>query len=298
MKKRALTSLYIVLATALAILSKFLPNQIGTYIFDVFVIFICYIACMEMGNILTLMDKQPEKVFSSFYIVLNYIIMLICTDKLALGYICLIQLGALVVYNFIVSIYAYATNKEAGYKSAFKTALYTLINCVYPTFMFGLMLQINHIDNYANFANFSMIFIILIFAVTMLTDTFAYLIGSAFKGPKLAPKISPNKTISGAIGGLLGGVIGAMLVFVVVRCTGWQQVLSLHHLAWWHFALIGFVSSAIGQAGDLFESFLKRKANIKDAGNIFPGHGGMLDRIDALTVVTTFVFIVLLCLLW
>ena len=61
--------------------------------------------------------------------------------------------------------------------------------------------------------------------------------------------------------------------------------------------LIGFVASAVGQAGDLFESFLKRGAGVKDSGTIFPGHGGMMDRVDAMTFVSTFVYIILVCIL-
>lgn len=297
MKKRFITSIFIVLASVLAILSKLLPQNIGVYIFDIFVIFICYVANIEVINMMTQRGKQVNKMFSTFYIVLNYIILLICDAKLAMGYIILIQIGALLLYAFIACLVEYCANKQDGFKSAFKTAINTLLSCIYPTFLLALMLQINHADAYTQVKYFSLIFIVLVFAITMLTDTFAYLIGSAFKGPKLAPKISPNKTISGSIGGLLGGVIGAVLVFVIVRCTGLKTLLSTYNLAWWHFVLIGFVGSAVGQLGDLFESALKRKADVKDSGNIFPGHGGMLDRVDAMTFVAAFVCIVVLCVL-
>lgn len=298
MKKRLLTSIFIVLASVLAIASKFLPNNIGDYIFDIFVIFICFIASNEMSNILSKQGKEPNRMFSMFYIVLNYIILLVCNGKINIGFIALIQIGALLVYNFLVCLFEFFSNTQAGFKSAFKTALFTLINCAYPTFLFATLLQINRIEAYATIEGVSVSFIILIFAITMLTDTFAYLIGSAFKGPKLAPKISPNKTISGAVGGLLGGVFGALIVFVIVNFyAGWQPILSAFNLDWWHFMLIGFVASAIGQAGDLFESYLKRKAAIKDSGTIFPGHGGMMDRVDAMTFVSPFIYVILLCVL-
>ena len=136
----------------------------------------------------------------------------------------------------------------------------------------------------------------MIFAITWLTDTFAYLVGRTFKGPKLAPKISPNKTISGAIGGLLGGIVGAMLVYALVyKVSALSEILS--RLSWWHFLIIGVLGSAFGQIGDLFESKLKRNAGVKDSGNIFPGHGGMLDRIDAMIFISTFVYIVIFFLL-
>ena len=170
-----------------------------------------------------------------------------------------------------------------------------MIVCIYPGFLFCLMLLINHIDAYTGIVNLSMAFIIMIFAITYLTDTFAYLVGRTFKGPKLAPKISPNKTISGAVGGLLGGIAGSILVYLIIyNVNSWSVVLTQYSLAWWHFLIIGAVASVLGQCGDLFESKLKRIANIKDSGSIFPGHGGMLDRIDAMTFVTAFVFVSLI----
>ena len=157
-----------------------------------------------------------------------------------------------------------------------------------------MLLNYNHADLYAGVEYFSLVFIVMIFAITWLTDTFAYLVGRTFKGPKLAPKISPNKTISGGIGGLIGGMGGAMLVYLLVyNIPALSTILSMHSLVWWHFLLIGLFGSIVGQAGDLFESKLKRVSNVKDSGNIFPGHGGMLDRIDAMIFITTFLYLVI-----
>ena len=90
MKKRFITSIFIVLATVLAIASKFLPNNIGDYIFDIFIIFICFIASSEMSNILSKQGKEPNRLFSTFYIILNYIILLICNSKINIGFVALI----------------------------------------------------------------------------------------------------------------------------------------------------------------------------------------------------------------
>ena len=131
----------------------------------------------------------------------------------------------------------------------------------------------------------------LIFISAWSTDTFAYFAGRTLGKHKLCPKISPKKTISGAIGGLIGGIGGAMLVFALCQAPLFSGVLARTGFAWWHFLIFGFVGSILGQIGDLFESFLKRKANVKDSGTMFPGHGGMLDRIDAMSFVAVFVFI-------
>ena len=121
--------------------------------------------------------------------------------------------------------------------------------------------------------------------VTWATDIFAYFAGRAIGGPKLAPRISPNKTWAG----LGGGIAGA-------AATG--------ALAAWYFDLgapflyIGGAMGAIAQAGDLYESWLKRRAGVKDSGTILPGHGGALDRLDGLLPVIVVTFLILAAGLW
>jgi phosphatidate cytidylyltransferase len=102
-------------------------------------------------------------------------------------------------------------------------------------------------------------------------DSAAYLAGRAFGHHKLAPAVSPGKTIEGAVGGLVAAVLVSAAVF---RVSG--------ALPAWAGAFVGAGLGICGQLGDLSESFLKRQAGVKDSGNLIPGHGGMLDRIDAL----------------
>ena len=102
------------------------------------------------------------------------------------------------------------------------------------------------------------------------TDTCAYLVGRLLGGPRLAPRISPGKTWAG----LVGGVVGASLLGAVAG----QALGANYGLA----AIVGASLAVVGQAGDLFESFLKRRAGVKDSGHLIPGHGGLLDRIDGL----------------
>lgn len=116
------------------------------------------------------------------------------------------------------------------------------------------------------------------------SDSFAYFTGRALGGPKLAPKISPKKTWSGFFGSSVGaGVVAALMASAPV--TGWLGVATLGGLGMAGYFAIGFVLAMFGQAGDLSISVLKRKYNVKDTGNIIPGHGGILDRIDALLLV-------------
>lgn len=300
MKQRAKTSVFILLVTLLAIVCKLLPHTIGDYIFDIFVLVIVIVAGYEMSGMMEKTGKTVNKFLATMYGVVNYVATLISVNNnVKFTMIVLVQLSTLVSYFIVILIAEMIMAKNTEWKTHGLTALNTILVCIYPTFLFCLMLNINHADIYAGVKNFSLVFIIMIFVITMLTDTFAYLVGSKLKGPKLAPSISPNKTISGSISGLIGGIAGAMLVFALVyNVPSLATILSMYNLSWWHFLLIGLFTSVVGQAGDLFESKLKRTADVKDSGSIFPGHGGMLDRYDAMIFVTTIMFLVVSIILW
>jgi phosphatidate cytidylyltransferase len=102
-------------------------------------------------------------------------------------------------------------------------------------------------------------------------DTCAYFVGSRWGKTKLAPQISPGKTIEGVYGALAGSASIAV-------AGGW--LLNVRGLALFGLVLLGMVAVALSIVGDLFESLIKRHANVKDSGNMFPGHGGVYDRLD------------------
>jgi len=112
--------------------------------------------------------------------------------------------------------------------------------------------------------------LLLLLAVVMLSDTAAYFTGRRFGKQPLAPTLSPHKTVEGVLGGLVGGMVGAL---------GARWFLPLPFL---DALVLGVLVSLLGVLGDLFESLLKRWAGAKDSGTLFPGHGGMLDRLDSL----------------
>jgi phosphatidate cytidylyltransferase len=115
------------------------------------------------------------------------------------------------------------------------------------------------------------------FAVIWATDIFAFFAGRSFGGPKLAPSISPNKTWSG----LAGGVIASMLIGFMSSFMFQGGVLF--------FVFISLFIALLEQASDLFESKIKRIFGVKDSGNIIPGHGGVLDRLDGMMFVAPLV---------
>lgn len=109
-------------------------------------------------------------------------------------------------------------------------------------------------------------------AITWLQDTSAYFVGRRFGRHKLAPILSPKKTWEGAAGGLLGAILTGI---VCVLLLGLPITLL-------QGALLGLVGGIVGPLGDLSESLIKRQVGLKDAGNLIPGHGGILDRADSL----------------
>ncbi len=119
---------------------------------------------------------------------------------------------------------------------------------------------------------YGMHYIIFLFVNIWLLDTGAYFIGKMFGKHKLAPVISPKKTIEGA----LAGVITAIIVSLAYRHFFLQDVITTKEAI-----IFALVISFVGQFSDLAESLFKRDCNIKDSGNILPGHGGMLDRFDS-----------------
>jgi phosphatidate cytidylyltransferase len=118
-------------------------------------------------------------------------------------------------------------------------------------------------------AAFGLLVIVLLFAIVWSTDIFGYFAGRAMGGPKLMPAVSPKKTWSGAIAGTLGAMVVAVLV---ARLFGSFSAVAI--------AGVALLLSVCAQAGDLFESWVKRKFGVKDSSQLIPGHGGVMDRLD------------------
>lgn len=185
-----------------------------------------------------------------------------------------------------VAIAVLAVSLACLIKKADKTTFVaTVLPYVYPALLILSMLFMNELGKYA------LIALILLFVVSPLCDTMAYLVGSTFGGKKLCPKLSPKKTWSGAIGGLFGGAIGGLLVYLIFN----PQVPALTPtLTAVIIVVLGLVSALLTEMGDLFESFIKRRVGVKDSGNILPGHGGILDRIDGMLFASVIIYIVFL----
>jgi phosphatidate cytidylyltransferase len=137
---------------------------------------------------------------------------------------------------------------------------------------------------------FGFVWVILTFVTTWLNDTLAYFAGRFFGKTPFSPRVSPKKTWEGFAGGVLGSVLGALLVkavFLVIPQPEGEAFL----LSWTGCVGLGLGAAVLGPLGDLCESMLKRSAGVKDSGRLIPGHGGLLDRIDALLFVAPWVYL-------
>ncbi len=147
-----------------------------------------------------------------------------------------------------------------------------------------LMLAIVFVRNDAFYGEW---FIWLIFVIAFGSDSGAYFMGVNFGKKPLAPQLSPNKTIEGAYGGLLGSgllcLIFGLIMYFFGPFTNFAQVASL--------VGVGILGSVVSQIGDLVGSAMKRQTGIKDFGNVIPGHGGILDRLDSILVTAGYVFV-------
>ena len=194
-----------------------------------------------------------KRIFTS--LVLLFLIFLIVSFSTVLVF-CLIVLGVMSIIEFLSIT-----------KKIYKNKLYFLIsNTIFAAFIFVFCFIFFFFSNFIHLK--VILFILLIGCVA--SDIGGFIFGKIFKGPKLT-KISPNKTYSGALGSIL--FTSLTMIGLVFNFTNDFNYLIL---------ILAILTSISCQIGDLFFSFLKRKAKIKDTGNIFPGHGGVLDRLDGI----------------
>lgn len=163
-------------------------------------------------------------------------------------------------------------------QTTFKDVAYTFLGIFYVTFFIMFLSLIRGLDNGKFLIGFVML-------VAWSTDIFAYLVGKHF-GKHHFSKVSPKKTIEGCISGIVGAVIVGVVYTLIVN-----QIYNTGIDNYLFVAIISLVLSIISQVGDFVASTIKRFADMKDYGNLIPGHGGMLDRIDSLIFIAPFAYL-------
>lgn len=176
-------------------------------------------------------------------------------DKLILSGIGLLFVGFSLLFLFRVR----------SIDTAAREVAFALLAFLYIPFMLMHLVQLR-------LTPYGIQWLFVIMLIVMTNDSAAYYTGSAFGKHRLYPLVSPKKSIEGACGGLIGGLCGALLA----------KFTFFPHLSFGDAAITALVIGVVGQAGDLFESLLKRSFGVKDSGTIIPGHGGVLDRLDSI----------------
>lgn len=244
----------------------------GEVLFDAVLALMAIVGTFEVVRAMDVKMLFIEKIIALIFPIIVFPIATFCGATYA--FVVIAIYGMLTV---ALSVFAFkdATLESVGL---------TMLSVFYPT---GLILPLVAV----NLMSFEAL--LLVFAVSPLCDTMAYFVGSALRGKKLCPDISPNKTISGAIGGIVGGAIGGVAVYFFSNWLYSAGVLAGEAFtvgALWAdviiFIVAGALFAALTELGDLAESVIKRKLGIKDMGKLFPGHGGMMDRIDGLSFVS------------
>ena len=316
MKNRILTGIALVSLLVLLFFTKTYTN----YVFDAFFVYIAVIGGLEMSNLLTKIGFYNSKLIIGIYPLLSYGLFKLTTIyKLPLYLVFFLQIALilLITAGIIVKnlIFKRKSDNEIITRKlnytvkrfSFYKGIQTMLGMLYPAFVVVAMYCINNLNNLGytftkvgtNGYRISLFFLLITLLIPVLVDTFAMLTGKIFKGKKLCPKLSPSKTISGAVGGLVWGVLGAVLVYFIFNSIDAFRLIFISiNLTWWKMLIFGIFASVICQVGDIFESLIKRKAGVKDSGDLLPGHGGILDRFDShlanMIVVFVFALIILI----
>ena len=188
------------------------------------------------------------------------------------------------MFALVVGLLMGMTNIILKGKVAFDSMMATVFPMLYPGLFFSLIIPLQDLDT----RTASTLALILAFFIASVNDTFALFIGLKFGKHRLSPEISPKKSWEGSIAGLVASVIFAMLVpWVTCRLAPTVPAIAAdlavsQYPPLWSFGVLGLIAAALSQIGDLVASLVKRHCGIKDFGSIFPGHGGMLDRMDGI----------------
>lgn len=297
MKNRVFTAVMLVALLTVSFLSR----EITPYIFDVLILSVAVVGAFEFSKILSKANLFNNKILSCVFPVASYVLFVLAINlKFQIWLGVLLEVALIVLFFGLTFFASLAFKKQTQNemitrditgtslaKFALKKAVNTIFVLVYPTVLaFGILI-LNHFGDFGMYTGeykkqISLFALLLAVVIPISNDTFAMLCGSLLKGKKLCPNISPNKTVSGAVGGVVFGVLITCCLYLILASTDtFLAAFGDIKIEFWHIIILSFVCSILCQLGDLFESFAKRKAHVKDSGQVFPGHGGVLDRFDS-----------------
>ena len=176
----------------------------------------------------------------------------------------------IIILFSLICFYEFSNLINKIYKNKIISTFFIFIIGLYLYFFYVLLIRIR--------MQFGEEVVLILFIACFLSDIGGYTVGKIIGGPKLT-SLSPNKTISGAFGSIIFTLIGTSIFMTLIKKINMEIILFEHQFMIYIWLIL---MSIFCQIGDLFVSYLKRKAKVKDTGNILPGHGGILDRVDGL----------------
>lgn len=279
MLKRTLVAIVLLISFLGAIILGYFFNK---EIIEVYMMVWMLVAAYEMTHTFTRKGYKVKKFPITLFAFLTYPLMRIAHEFANMGTEMLIIMFVLTVF---ISMVEYTFSKDENI--AISDFVSTIFILVYPLFMIHLI-YILTFNYYAVFVVAACV------TIPIFSDAFAYYFGKAFGKKKLCERVSPKKTIAGGIGSLIGAAASSVLIFILfdlyssaLRKNEFVPFIS-HAVQGWEwknaliFIAIGLVTGVVSQLGDLVASKIKRLMGIKDYGHIFPGHGGVMDRLDSI----------------
>lgn len=261
-----------ILTGALLLILLMMALYFGGWVFSILWVASVCIAMYEVFNCLAAADHRPVAWPT-------WLALIIAIP----GFLLLTQVESLLLLVILVAATIFLVSVLVMFRNEPK--LEDLTMSVLPLFLVALpgmsLLGMTRIAD----VGMQRIYLSLSFFIPVAGDSAAFFIGSRYGKTKLNPPISPKKTVVGAIAGLLGSLLASCLVFVIGLSSG-VQMPGIHH-----FIFLGLLGGLAGQIGDLLASFVKRHCKVKDFGKLFPGHGGMMDRLDSVLFTGTLVYL-------
>lgn len=307
--KRLITSaVMIVVAVVIFLLRAFVAN-FGIYLVDIVLLVMACMGTWEVANARKLNQRGANAYVAFVVYGLVYLFYLIgsvfLTEPLPWWVQIIISLVIIGIFVLFIGLSNMTDKKFAKEcrlekrnfnKECWLGALDLLKMIFYPGVFFACLVLLNHVTR----SELGLFGLLLVMFISCFSDMGAYCVGSVLgkNAVKMAPKLSPKKTWVGFVGGLFCGILGALITVWIISAneaiTGYLieqfgDAITVQLM----FAVVGLVGSILTAVGDLYASYIKRQAGVKDYGHIFPGHGGMMDRLDGIIFNAPFILLIM-----
>ena len=273
MKQRSITAAAILIGTLITVLlSKYI-------VYSVVIALLALTAVFEIQRILgvhkRLAISLPAYILSAIFPTAAYFVGVESSRDFLL---------VLSAAMFLYLLWLMASSVFSKGAISFKTISEVFATTVYVTVSFTSLSLLRYLDR-----DCGVFAVVLVFIVAWICDVFAYAVGMLMGKHKLIPEISPKKTVEGSIGGIVFSALACILYGLILEL--FVDGMTVNYVT---LGLIGAILSVVSQLGDLIASLIKREYGVKDYGNIFPGHGGVMDRFDSVLAVSTILLIICL----